>query len=146
MKREIIVAVIVGAILGWLYSPVLGLIKMTPIVTIHLLNISVWLGELVESVVAIIIVTVLFGYLSGLIIKQWAPIAPLFGACGLLLSAFISIASVFSISDLGLGIVWYRFVEVIVASFSLFYVWTFIARKKPNNKLERDAQKDARRC
>ena len=132
IKRKVIGSLMLGITLGCLYWSVLAQVKMIPYSGFHLIEISVWLVELVESAITILFVVVFLGYLSGLLLKRWFSIVPSIGAFGFFISTFIPIWLILGFVPFEIAL--YRYTEIIAGSLSLFCVLKLVQKNKSNSE------------
>ena len=135
MIRGMIIATVVGAALGWVYWATLGIVKALPIVTSGLLSKSIWVGELLESAIALLIVPGLFGVLVATALRRWVVLKPLFSSLGFFVAAAISFGRVFvwslATSKFGVSLLGFRLSELVLGALLLAGVWQFIAGRQP---------------
>jgi hypothetical protein len=145
MIRGMIIATVVGAALGWVYWATLGIVKALPIATSGLLSKSIWVGELLESAIALLIVPGVVGALVATALRRWVVLKPLFAALGFFVAAAVSFGRLFvwslATSKFGVSLLGFRLSELVLGALLLAGVWRFIARRELSHPV-RQTSKD----
>ena len=124
--KRYITSLVVGGLVGSVYYPALGLVIALAVVPTAVHVSSLWVGTVLESVVALFAISLVVGALLALLIKRWIPLVPYLAFVGFLVSvlAQYSWATEWKVFNGPLeSLVVFRFCEAIVGGVILALVF-----------------------